>query len=141
MFVRVLSTLSLAGLLAAAAVPPPAAGRGLTEQEIWSTRGGANGQCCGPTDLCKSYNLGPGGVPPGCPNGLGCAGGWGERKSAGETCVAGAAGDHCETAGEPGLCRIKKICSKVNGVCQAVDGGSDSVAACGQLTAECALKP
>ena len=134
-------TLSAAALLAAAAVPPAAAGRGLTEQELWSTRGGANGLCCGSSTRCQSFGLPPDGSPPECPNGNGCAGTWGEKVGNGQTCVEGRANDHCENENSLVACLLKTTCTLINGVCQPINAGSDSVAPCQEFALYCSPKP
>ena len=51
MCVRVLLSLSAAGLLTAFAAAPSAAGRSLTEHEMWSVTGAA-GRCCAANPDC-----------------------------------------------------------------------------------------
>ena len=138
---RTLLTLSAAALLAATAVPPPAAGRGLTEQELWSTRGGANGRCCGPTDRCSDFGMPADGTPPTCPGAKGCSGTWGESTGNGDTCVDGTPGDHCENVGSPEICRVKTTCSYVNGVCTPVNAGTDEAAPCHEFAPYCLIGP
>ena len=106
--------LAAAGLLAAVAVPEPAAGRSLTEAEQWRTRGGMLKQnwCCGVANDCANT---PKDEIPDCGKADPCRGYWLIDSKAVATCVETDEAEDCEDGTDNQECATKKRCARSSG--------------------------
>ena len=127
MFARSLLGLAAVGLLAVVAVPPPAAGRSLTEAEQWRTRGGMLKQnyCCGVATDCDNT---PEDEIPDCENADPCRGNWLIGAEAVATCVETDQDSTCDDGTENQTCATKKRCafSTVTNKCKDWPNGEET---------------